>query len=142
MYQHILLPTDGSELSQQAVRSGVRLAASLGAKVTGLYVIVESLVAEGLDKTMLDVDTLSVRAAEQHLHAIAEEARHSGVPHECFHVADSSPSDGIIKVAAAKGCDLIFMASNGRRGLAGLLLGSETMHVLTHAKVPVLVYRS
>jgi len=68
-------------------------------------------------------------------------ARAAGVPVKCVSVTSDYPADSIIKVASEQGCDLIFMASHGRRGLSGILLGSETQKVLTHAKVPVLVFR-
>lgn len=141
MYKHILLPTDGSALSREAARSGVTLAKSLGARVTELYVIVESEVAAGTEKAARPVEEEAVGMAEASLRAVAEEATRQDVPHEIFYVRGTSPYEAIIKTAGTKGCDLIFMASHGRRGFAGLLLGSETMHVLTHCRVPVLVYR-
>ena len=141
MYQHILIPTDGSERSEKAIRSGVQLAKALGAKVTGLYVIVDTMVAIGLGESQLHGRQEAIEAAEAHLAVIGREARQLGVPHECYHAVHQSPYEEIIKVATTKGCDLIFMSSHGRRGVAGLLLGSETMHVLTHCKIPVLVYR-
>jgi len=140
MYKHLLLPTDGSELSEKAIRSGIQLAKALNAKVTGLYVIIDSLVARGIGKSMHGKEE-DVLAAETFLRAILSEAKQQNVPHEAFYATAGSVSDEIIKVASDKGCDLIFMASHGRRGIGGLLLGSETMHVLTHSKIPVLVYR-
>ena len=140
MYKHILIPTDGSERSEKAVKSGVQLAKALAAKVTGLYVIVDTTVAAGIGKSMHGKEE-AVKAAEAHLAVIGREARQLDVPHECFHAVHTSPYEEIIKVATTKGCDLIFMSSHGRRGISGLLLGSETMHVLTHCKIPVLVYR-
>jgi nucleotide-binding universal stress UspA family protein len=140
MYQHILLPTDGSELSRKAIASGLQLAKALGARVTGLSVVVESHVAAGIGKTV-SKGVEPVQAAESFVQAIAEEARRLHVPHECFYVKAESPYEAIIRTATEKGCDLICMASHGRRGIRGLLLGSETMHVLTHCKIPVLVCR-
>jgi len=140
MYKNILLPTDGSELSEKAIRNGVQLAKSLNAAVTGLYVIIESSVAAGIGKSLRDEHS-GEEQAKAFLDVINREARQHGVPHESFYVVGSSPSDEIIRAATAKNCDLIFMASHGRRGLAGMLLGSETMHVLTHCKIPVLVNR-
>lgn len=140
MYQHILLPTDGSDRSRKAVEAGVGLARAVGAKVTGLSVIIESQVAQGLGKAMTSKDE-HVQAAESYLQALAAEATRQGVPHETYHVRAISAYEAIIKTASAKGCDLICMASHGRRGVTGLLLGSETMHVLTHCQIPVLVYR-
>jgi nucleotide-binding universal stress UspA family protein len=140
MYKNILLPTDGSELSEMAIRSGVRLAKSLNAKVTGLYVIVESQVAAGIGKSMRD-EGARTETAKAYLDLINREAKQHGVAHESFYVVGTSPSEEIIRAAGTKGCDLIFMASHGRRGIAGMLPGSETMHVLTHCRIPVLVYR-
>lgn len=141
MYKHILLPTDGSALSGEAIRSGVAFARSIGARVTGLYVILDTQVAAGTERAALPAEDDAVAGAEEFLRVINDEARRGGVPHESFHVRADAPYEAIIGTAEAKGCDLIFMASHGRRGMAGLLLGSETMHVLTHCKIPVLVYR-
>lgn len=140
MYQHILLPTDGSELSEKAIRNGIQLAKSLNAKVTGFHVVVETRVAAGLGKIMRGQED-AIEAAKQFLAVIADQAREAGVPCECFYVTGDSPHEEIIKAATEKGCDLIFMASHGRRGIAGLLLGSETVKVLTHCKIPMLVHR-
>jgi nucleotide-binding universal stress UspA family protein len=140
MYKHILIPTDGSERSEKAIQSGVELAKALGARVTGLYVIVDTLVAAGIGKSLHGHDE-AVKMAESFLGVISREARQAGVPHECFHAVHQTPYEEIIKVATTRNCDLIFMSSHGRRGIAGLLLGSQTMHVLTHCKIPVLVYR-
>ena len=92
MYQHILLPTDGSELSGAAIRSGLQLAKLLGARVTGLFVVVEPLVAGGLGDVMRGRDE-AVAAADSYLATLAREARQQGVPHECFHVKGSSISE-------------------------------------------------
>ena len=140
MYRNILLPTDGSELSEMAIRSGVQLAKLLSAKVTGLYVIVESQVAAGIGKSMRD-EHVKIDTAKAYLDVVNREARQHGVAHESFHVTGMSPYEEIIKAADTRCCDLIFMASHGRRGIPGMLVGSETMHVLTHCKTPVLVYR-
>ena len=140
MYKHLLLPTDGSELSEKAIRSGIQLAKALNARVTGLCVIVDTLVAKGIGKTLHGPEE-DVQAAEAFLRVILSEAKRQNVPHEAFYAKAASVSEEIIKVASDKGCDLIFMASHGRRGVRGLLLGSETLHVLTHSTIPVLVYR-
>ena len=141
MYHNVLIPTDGSELSRKAIQNGVQLAKALGAKVTGLHVIVEAPVAAGLGKSFYNENTAK-EAAESFLDVIATEARQQGVARECFYIKGSSPDDEIIKAATSRGCDLICMASHGRSGLiSGLFGGSETMHVLTHCTIPVLVYR-
>ncbi len=142
MYTHILIPTDGSGLSEKAVRSGIQLAKALGARVTGLYVIAGSLVAKGLGKTMVpETEEQIVARAETYLAVVRDLAQAAGVPCECAYVHGYAPHEEIVKAAESRGCDLICMASHGRRGIASLLLGSETQHVLTHGKVPVLVCR-
>lgn len=140
VYKHILLPTDGSELSRKAITHGVGLAKALGAEVTGLHVIVDTGVAAGIGKALRHDEDL-IAAAEAHLAVLAAEAKQAGVRHTLFHVRGDSAWERIVETATTRGCDLIVMASHGRRGLTGLLLGSETQHVLTHGKIPVLVYR-
>jgi nucleotide-binding universal stress UspA family protein len=140
MYRHLLLPTDGSELSGRAFTAGIALAKTLGARVTGLSVVPEHQVAEGLGEVMVGREN-AIHAAEEFVAAIATEAKRQGVPHECFYVRSASVSDGIIKTATERGCDLICMGSQGRRGLAGLLLGSDTVDVLNNCTIPLLVYR-
>jgi nucleotide-binding universal stress UspA family protein len=140
MYSHLLLTTDGSELSVRAFTAGIALAKTLGARVTGLCVVPEHQVADGLGDVMVGREN-ATRAAEEFVAAIAAEASRQGVPHECFYVRSASVSDAIIKVATDRGCSLICMGSQGRRGLAGLLLGSDTVGVLTNCTIPLLVYR-
>ena len=103
MFHHILLPTDGSERSNRAVEGGVRLAKALGARVTGLCVIVESQVAAGIGKALTGDRDLAVEAAEEFLGVIAREAKLSGVPHENFHGRDAHAHEAILGTAAAKG---------------------------------------
>jgi nucleotide-binding universal stress UspA family protein len=145
MFKHILLPTDGSPLSQVAVQKGIRFAKEIDAKVTGLCVVPEAYHAiyEGeipgsfQDKAMAECKA----QAKIQLSGIVKAAEEAGV--SCGTVLETSdePYESIIKVAEQKGCDLIMMASHGRRGVGALLLGSETQKVLTHSTVPVLVYR-
>jgi nucleotide-binding universal stress UspA family protein len=108
--------------------------------VTGVHVIMRTIVASGLGELAVREEDF-VEAPRSYLEVVNEEARRQGVAHASFHLAADSVADGIIRAAAEQGCDLIFMASHGRRGITGLLLGSETSHVLTHCKIPVLVYR-
>lgn len=140
MYQHILLPTDGSELSEQAIQSGIRLAREVGARVTGLYVIEESRVAAGIGKALRNGGDAH-ELAKTFLAVITDAARAAGVPCECFHVTGDAPAEQIIRTAAEKNCDLIYMATHGRERLTGSLLGSVTVAVLNHSRTPVLVYR-
>ena len=148
MYKHILVPTDGSKLSARAVRAACNLAQSCGAKITGVYVIppyVPPIYAEGMiyiaDFGPKRHKEVMQQAAKKALAVLSAEARRAGVA--CAGVAPvaDQPWEGILKAARGKRCDLIVMASHGRRGIAGLLLGSETTKVLTHSKTPVLVCR-
>ncbi len=146
MFKHILIPTDGSELSESAVKAGVGFAKSIGAKVTGFHAIDLYPWTYG-DYVPLDVYRPEQRAKQEILvsngilKSVTDWTQSAGVPSEVHHAKSVVPYEGIIKAAEDYGCDLIFMASHGRRGLTGLLLGSETAKVLTHCKIPVLVYR-
>jgi nucleotide-binding universal stress UspA family protein len=149
MYKHVLLPTDGSELSEKAVARGIALAKAIGARVTGITVSRPFQVMER--ESMLDALTTidpeseakfkADQQARERLEVIAEAARAAGVPCETAHVYDKHPYQAIIDTAARKGCDVVVMASHGRRGVARLLLGSQTEKVLTHSKIPMLVSR-
>ena len=145
MYQHILLPTDGSELSTQAVRAGIRLAKSLGARLTALHTTPQfypsKMLASEIIERAREYEKQTKEEAAQALGAIEEAAREAGVACTALHRASDSPWEEIINVATERGCDLIVMASHGRRGLEALLIGSETQKVLTHSKIPVLVTR-
>jgi nucleotide-binding universal stress UspA family protein len=145
MFKHILIPTDGSDLSRKAVLYGVRLAKESGAKVTGLTVAEPYRVAT-MDTILISVDegdyeeqsrVLSEKAMEQ----VKMAAQAAGVPCETVREVNDQPYRAIIDAAQALQCDLIVMASHGRRGISALLLGSETAKVLTHSSIPVLVYR-
>jgi len=147
MFKHILLPTDGSIISKKAVKRGIALAKKGGARVTALHVVPEFklMVDEGI--TMLS-PTLRKRfedegraRAQKMLDEIAKQARARGVRCSTLCAAGDLPYQQIIATARRKKCDLILMASHGRRGLSSLLLGSETAKVLLHTKVPVLVVR-
>ena len=148
MYKHILVSTDGSKLSGKAIRTAVKLAAATGAKVTGLYVIAP-FVAAAYGEGMMYAPVMSPRRykevsereARKALAAVEIEARTGGVQYAAMMLAADNPWEGIVRTAKSKRADLIVMASHGRRGLAGLVLGSETTKVLTHSKVPVLVCR-
>jgi nucleotide-binding universal stress UspA family protein len=145
MYKHILLPTDGSELSATAVRDGVKFAKELGARVTALHVTPPFHPVEVTPSVftahITEHDARAKESAQRALGAVTEAARAAGVPCATAHRVSNSPFEAIIAVAGEAGCDLIFMASHGRRGVAALLLGSETNKVLTHSKIPVLVTR-
>ena len=148
MFKHILVSTDGSKLSNKAIRTAARLAKATGAKVTGVYVIAP-FVSPAYGEGMMYMPAISPkryreiteREARKALAVVEIEARTAGTGYGSAMLTADNPWEGIIRVAKAKKCDLIVMSSHGRRGLAGLLLGSETTKVLTHSKVPVLVCR-
>ena len=147
MFKHILLPTDGSNLSNKAVKRGIEFAGKIRARVTALHVMPEfrAFADEGfvplspaLRKCL--EDEARARATKM-LEAVARQARPRRVRCATLNVASDLPYQEIIATARRKKCDLILMASHGRRGLSSLLLGSETAKVLLHSKVPVLVVR-
>jgi nucleotide-binding universal stress UspA family protein len=145
MYMHILVPTDGSTLSAKAIEQAVALAKFLGAKLTGMTVSIP-FHTFALDPMMVSDTPEQYKKncearAEKLLGAIAVTAKAAGVPCDVAHVTAEHPYAGIISTATGKGCDLIVMASHGRKGVSALVLGSETQKVLTHSKIPVLVAR-
>lgn len=145
MYKHILIPTDGSALSEDAVRQGLTLAKTLDAKVTVLTVMppfhvfaLEPLVVTDTHE-QYDKDVVTV--SEQRLAFPRQAARAMGVAYDDLHVVAEHPWAAIIQTAEAQCCDLIVMASHGRKGVSALVLGSETVKVLTHSKIATLVCR-
>ena len=145
MYKHVLIPTDGSELSSKAEAAGLAMAKSLDAKVTALtvtppfqFIGTEPMV---LVATEPEYEKAQAARAEKTLERVRMTAAAIGVPVETVRTVSSHPFEAIIATAKERGCDLIYMASHGRSGLSGLLLGSVTTKVLTHSKIPVLVYR-
>ena len=148
MYKHILIPTDGSKLAAKGMRTGVRLAKALGAKVTGVYVIppyVLPMYSEGSTHyraaSPQQYKKSSEMQAKKALAAVAIEAETAGVPCSTRFLVAEPPWQGILQAARSGKCDAISMASHGRGGLSGLLLGSETTRVLANSKIPVLVTR-
>jgi nucleotide-binding universal stress UspA family protein len=145
MFKHILIPTDGSELSNIAIANGVKFAKEINAKITGLTVTtpyhvftVESLqIADTAEQ--YGADTLAL--AKRNLNVIKEAASNASIECELVHCISEHPYAEIIKTAQDRGCDIIFQASHGRHGVGALIMGSETQKVLTHSKVPVLVFR-
>ncbi|HXY13588.1 MAG TPA: universal stress protein [Terriglobales bacterium] len=145
MFKNILIATDGSELAWKAVEHGIALAKSIGAKVTVVTVSLPFHVFT-LDPLVVEdtADQYKKRLqdhARKLLGSIADAAKAAGVACETVHVEHEHPYRAIIDAATTRGCDLITMASHGRRGVSALLLGSETVKVLTHSKIPVLVHR-
>ena len=146
MYKNILLPTDGSALSAIAIDSGLKFAKAVGAKVTGFYVMLERQPESFEDFAPVDtkapkLDEVTKQEAEKYLKAIADKAQAAGVPCQTHSMKHTSPHQAIITIATTTGCDLIIMASHGKKGITGELVGSETSRVITNCKIPVLVYR-
>ena len=145
MYTHILIPTDGSELSDKAVQHGIALAKRIEAKVTALTVLtpfrVFTMNAQLIEDTPAEYERRMQQYAEKTLGAVARAAQAEGVTCETIRFEHEHPYEAIIGTAASRGCDLIVMASHGRRGMSAIVLGSETVKVLTHSKIPVLVFR-
>jgi len=145
MYKHLLLPTDGSPLSEDPVRRGLRFAREVGAKVTGFYAMPEFRVVAYtvamVDDTQEIFEKQALAHAEVVLGFVKTAAQEEGVACDTVMTVSDRPYEAIIKAARDRGCDLILMASHGRRGMESLLIGSETHKVLTHSKIPVLVHR-
>ncbi|MCL4745202.1 MAG: universal stress protein [Burkholderiaceae bacterium] len=147
MFRRILVPTDGSELSNKAVTAAIALARESRASIVALNVQAEyrpPVVAEvpvGDIYSREEYEAGATKVAQKLLADVADRAKSASVEVKSVAQLAPNPWEAIIRVAREEGCDLIFMASHGRRGVVGLLLGSETQKVLTHCKVPVLVYR-
>jgi nucleotide-binding universal stress UspA family protein len=145
MYTNILIPTDGSELAEKAVKHGIALAKRIGAKVTVLTVLQPfhtfTTDTQMIEDTPAQYKTPMQEHAEESLGAVAAAAQAAGVACETVQVEHKHPYQAIINIAGLNGCDLIVMASHGRRGISAIVLGSETVKVLTHCKIPVLVHR-
>lgn len=145
MFKHLLLPTDGSAASESAIRQGIEFAKSTGAKVTGFYAVPEfhtfTTNPDMLEDTREQFEKDREEQARKFLASIETAAREARVPCEVVYKIAEHPYEAIIAFAGERGCDLIAMASHGRRGMKGLLMGSETQKVLTHSTIPVLVYR-
>ena len=145
MFRHILLPTDGSPLSEAAMRKGIQFAKAIDARVTGFCVIPKlrysSYESELAPEFKKQAAAAVLSEVNKNLLAIEKAAKEAGVPCETAQETSDQPYEAIIEAAKKRKCDLIIMASHGRRGVQGLLLGSETQKVLTHSKIPVLVFR-
>jgi nucleotide-binding universal stress UspA family protein len=147
MFHHLLVPTDGSELSLKAVKGAVAFARESEARITFFHArsnVPISLYGAGElinPATLEDLNTISKESSDRSLHEATEIAAAAGVPSSSESVVNDVPYEAIIAAAERHGCDLIFMSSHGRRGLGGFLLGSQTQRVLTHSPLPVLVFR-
>jgi nucleotide-binding universal stress UspA family protein len=146
MYKHILISTDGSEVAQKGVDQGLSLARSVGAKVTIVTVTEPFPVYPGPDwipgpNEIADYEARQKEWATKVLDDAKAEADRLGVATETVHVPQARPAETIVATADQRHCDLIVMASHGRRGLRRLLLGSQTSEVLVSSAVPVLVVK-
>jgi nucleotide-binding universal stress UspA family protein len=143
MFKHILIATDGSELGAKAVTAGLKLAKALGAKVTFVAVTEPRthFAPVSLPPVLTEDDEALKKAAETALASAGAEAAKTNVNSTSVHVPNDFPAEAILKEAKSRDCDLIVMASHGRRGLARLVLGGETVRVVTHSSIPVLVGR-
>ena len=148
-FSHILVPTDGTPLSLKAAKEAATLARELDAKVTAVYVTPpwvppmadeSAVIADYTWSEQAYVDAQAKRAASA-LSKVEKALADEKVACEKVHAKGEQPWETIIKTASSHKCDLIVMASHGRRGLGALILGSETTKVLTHSKTPVLVCR-
>jgi len=148
MYQHILIATDGSELAGKAVNHGMALAKRLNIPITAVTVTepwsfleLGRQARQGSQNPIVQFEEMATAAATSILDKVKQAASSQGVTCDVVHVHDRHPAEGIIAAAKDKGCDLIVMASHGRRGLDRVLLGSQANEVLTHSKVPALIVR-
>ena len=147
MFKHLLVPTDGTALSQATAAQAVAFARSCGARVTFFHVAAQAPAIQGAAGALADPTIAKAfqdkvdAAAHQALSSAASAAAEAGVVCHTELMHGNQPAEAIVQAAARLECDLIFMASHGRRGVSALLLGSETNKVLTHCKIPVLVYR-
>ena len=146
MFKHVLIPTDGSPVSNKAAKAAIALASALGAKVTA-YCAIEELqpvYVEGYTfdrKTIAGLEGGARKVGQKRVDAISKIAKAAGVPFASVVTKAPAAYEGIIDAAKKQKCDVIFMASHGRRGLSKLIMGSITQQVLTHSKIPVVVYR-
>lgn len=145
MYKHILVTTDGSELSERAFSHAVGLAKREKARLTAVTVTppIQFIAIEGVvyPEDPEKYKEMTAAQAKQALDAVVKAAGTEGVACETVQIESAQPYEGILATAKERGCDLIVMASHGRRGISAFLLGSETQKVLTHSQIPVLVYR-
>jgi nucleotide-binding universal stress UspA family protein len=145
MFKTILVPTDGSDLSEKAVQGAIELAGLAGGRIIAISVAepypftpsVEGAFAPDLNLYEKQMQ----KFAEMHVQKVADTAAKAGVPCETHVVQSFNPYEEIVKAATQYRCDVILMASHGRKGLNKLFIGSETQKVLAHSTVPVMVFR-
>ena len=144
MYQCILVPTDGSDVTAKAVDTAIALAKALGSRVQTLSVrepFPYSAISEIQPIAPQEYFEVQERIARQRVQQVVDACQAAGLACSAHTIEALHPYEAIIDHAREHGCDLIVMASHGRRSLARLLMGSETLHVLTHSHIPVLVLR-
>jgi nucleotide-binding universal stress UspA family protein len=144
MFRKILVPTDGSELSVRAIDGAVKMAQRLGAKIVGVTVVepyAYATLSEYRPEAFEEYEARVAQNASERLAKLEAVAKSASVEVETTIAKSFSPFEAIIDTAQRHACDVIFMASHGRKGLSAVLLGSETQKVLTHSNIPVLVYR-
>lgn len=145
MFQRILVPTDGSELSTTAADTAILLARAFGSELVALSVAypepvllsAEGAIAAGTDRGFDD----QLGHARRYADRLADAARRAGVACAALTAYGHSPADEIVEVAKRQHCDLIFIASHGRRGLSRLIAGSTAQRIMACSPVPVMVYR-
>jgi nucleotide-binding universal stress UspA family protein len=146
MFQHLLVPTDGSALSRGTALQAVRFAKSIDAKITAFHAMPELRLLANHPGLTPETRNSFVEQARTHadelLAFVKQTAQAEGVACQTVMVSSDHPHEAILRAALDRDCDLIFMASHGRRGIEGLLVGSETQKVMTHSKIPVLVWRA
>ena len=148
MFKHILIAIDGSELAQKAETVGLTLAAALNARVTAVTATkpwdalsISALAERGLPNPVADYDEIAAASANRILWGVTETAKKIGVVCTTLHANDKYPAEAILETAKKRGCDVIVMASHGRRGISRMLLGSQAMEVVTLSAIPVLLCR-
>lgn len=147
MFKHILVPTDGSEFSRRAAEAAIEQARATGARLTVLHAMPPAtplVFGDVLPVAYMppeEHERLVNKAADVYLAEVKAKADAAGVECHTVKIVSDFPAEAIVDMATKRRCDAIWMASHGRRGMAALLLGSETQKVLAHATVPVLVFR-
>ena len=148
MFKHILIASDGSRLAQKAETAGLKLAKQIGAQVTAVTVTeawdslsMAALAERNVANPVADYEESVAAEAKGILQGVEEDAKKIGVVCATLHIKDSQPAAGIIVTAKERGCDLIVMATHGRRGISRALLGSQATKVVTLSSVPVLIFR-
>lgn len=148
MYKHILIATDGSDLARKGVDHGLELARQTGAKVTILSVsapldqrLVHAAVNAGVEDPTAKYDQSIAEEMKKRFASIGQRASDKKLSVDLTHEIDEHPAEAIVRLADRLKCDLIVMSSNGRRGVRRLVLGSQTVEVITHTDIPVLVIR-